>query len=76
MNDNIFIVFYLPNKENGKETRTGHYVLVSIYKKYQHVSIYSSGKIQDGIIDELEPRFKEYIKKYNNLMETLHSHFV
>ena len=45
LNDNNFIVVYLPNKDGkGRETGTGHYVLVSIYKRYQHVSIYRSGK--------------------------------
>lgn len=77
LNDNIFIFFYLPNKDgNGRETGNRHYVLVSIYKRYQHVSIYRSGKIQESITDELEPKLKSTLNEYNNILETLHSHYV
>ena len=58
---NTFFVFSLPNSQvndisEKEDSCSGHYVVLDIYKTFHHVSIYSSGSNQDGVLDELKPQ--------------------
>ena len=65
---NYFFVIFLPyiqaTIESGSNeyVHTGHYVVVAIYMRVQHVSIYSSGSNQDGVLDELKPQIIGFLE--------------
>ena len=64
---NTFFVVFLPNarvndSSKEKDACSGHYVVLAIYKTFRHVSIYSSGSNQDGVLDELKPQIIGFLK--------------
>ena len=63
-----FFVVFLPNarvNDSSKEEDacSGHYVVLAIYKSFHHVSIYSSGSNQDGVLDESKPHIIGFLNK-------------
>ena len=63
-----FFVVFLPNEEvedSSKEDNacSGHYVVLAIYKTFRHVSIYSSGINQEGVLDVIKPKIIDFLNK-------------
>ena len=63
-----FFVVFLPNEEDDVSSKednacSGHYVVLAIYKTFRHVSIYSSGVNQEGVLDVIKPKIIDFLNK-------------